>query len=953
MKKTGTWRAVAVAAFALAMAAVLAGCPGTGNGGQVVEVTGVNVVADAYNPGLAGAGQGGQRNYFITVQGSAGVFPLNLAGPYVEVVSSVTGAPIDGITAMPGTVPSAGTPQPFSISANRPSAATYNLQVRVHGVLSNTFALPVVAPTELTGTVGLTGDPVLGQTLAANLDNLAGAPAEPIFQWERGLYPNFSAIDGATGATHTLVAADVNYTVRVAVGRAGFTGTIRSDPSSVVTDPGLPPLGGNVTIDMDEASIALGVTLTANVSGLTPDSAATLTFQWQRRPAAAAADAPFSPIMGESAASYTVTADDFDYVIRVIVGRHGYYGTVSSEPTAAVPVATVAAQLAALSAVSPQPATQTITAWVSEAIAPQTLSFASPITITLTRGEPGISLRLAEQGSMFTVGSNVTLVLDDITLFGLLDGTTILPNNRALIVVNSGGALEMESGSVIAGNSNPSGTLPTHGGGVRVNEGGVFSMNGGRIHINTGVWGGGVLNFGSFTMVSGLIDNNLSVNGGGVFNIGEDSTFTMYDGEIYDNTAQSNGGGVRNEGTFTMRGGEIHGNYAEGSDTAGGAGGGVFNITTFTMHGGTIHNNSAVWPSGTDVVSFGGGVLNHSIFTMHDGAVIQENLARHGGGVNNQSAGTFTMYDGAKILDNEGVMGGGLMAIGAVTMHPGSLIAENFASQGGGSLVIGNFIMNGEISGNYAIWGAGLFLFGSGVLTVTDGYISQNFAQNANATDPGVGGGVFNWGTVNIHGSTEFFNNLAFGRGGGINNEGIVNMHDGIFVANHTLGAGGGVYNSAAVGADPAGNFQIADGIILGTDTSDFGLPADWGNTAGDVAGASLLNAGNAEHGTFNGTFDAQGNLTTTNLTIVVEDGALIAPVAAAGAAAPLAAAGRLGRALPEGRVHMDARALLDRGRVLPAAQMQLEMRTLSAEDFSVTGGLSVLEMRQGQVYLR
>jgi hypothetical protein len=74
------------------------------------------------------------------------------------------------------------------------------------------------------------------------------------------------------------------------------------------------------------------------------------------------------------------------------------------------------------------------------------------------------------------------------------------------------------------------------GGGVRVNRGGVFTMNDGSI---TG--------------------NRAHINGGGVFVAG---VFTMNGGRILNNTAHSNGGGVfvvENSGTFTKTGGVIEG----------------------------------------------------------------------------------------------------------------------------------------------------------------------------------------------------------------------------------------------------------------------------------------------------------------------------------------------------------------------------------------------------------
>ena len=87
--------------------------------------------------------------------------------------------------------------------------------------------------------------------------------------------------------------------------------------------------------------------------------------------------------------------------------------------------------------------------------------------------------------------------------------------------------------------------------------------------------------------------------------MGSTSHLQIYGGEISDNTATNNGGGITlfNDNTFTMYGGTISGN------TANSIGGGVFvnaltqtRPTMFYMYGGTISGNTAKGSGG------GGGV---------------------------------------------------------------------------------------------------------------------------------------------------------------------------------------------------------------------------------------------------------------------------------------------------------------------------------------------------------
>jgi hypothetical protein len=107
----------------------------------------------------------------------------------------------------------------------------------------------------------------------------------------------------------------------------------------------------------------------------------------------------------------------------------------------------------------------------------------SNITITIIGvGENWIISR-GEPGTLFNVGSGVTLVLENITLQGIKKAYMNIHDVEAtgpLISVSSGGTLVMNDGSVITGNQNNSGD----GGGVRVSGGGNFLMKGGTISGN-------------------------------------------------------------------------------------------------------------------------------------------------------------------------------------------------------------------------------------------------------------------------------------------------------------------------------------------------------------------------------------------------------------------------------------------------------------------------------------
>ena len=384
------------------------------------------------------------------------------------------------------------------------------------------------------------------------------------------------------------------------------------------------------------------------------------------------------------------------------------------------------------------------------------LTFANRNNITVTiRGSVRSEIRLSETGSLFTVGSGITLILDNnITLVGRNIARVGVDNWHSLVSVNNG-ALIMNAGARITDN-----TSSHYSGGVLVNRYGTFTMYGGEISGNSGRGSGG----------------GVRVSG----------TFTMYNGEISGNTADGfrGGGGVHVSGTFTMLGGEISGNTA-GSDFGGGVD--VRGGSTFTMHGGEISGNT------------GGGVGVRGMFTMHGGG-ISGNTTRDGGGVSVEWNGTFTMRGG----EISGNTGGGVGVRGMFTMHGGEISGNNTANIGGvGVSGHGVFTMyGGEISGNTGSsdFGGGVFVSLNGTFTMRGGEISGNTANIS-------GGGVDVRGTFTMYGG-EISGNTAGNGGGVLVAGGTFTMHGGEISGNTN---GGGV-------SVDRGTFTISNGVIYGNE---------------------------------------------------------------------------------------------------------------------------------------
>ncbi|GHU59682.1 hypothetical protein FACS189444_5420 [Spirochaetia bacterium] len=290
-------------------------------------------------------------------------------------------------------------------------------------------------------------------------------------------------------------------------------------------------------------------------------------------------------------------------------------------------------------------------------------------------------VRLYRSGSLFTIDSGITLVLDEnITLVG------ISYNDSPLVQITSA-SLEMWENARITGNTSPYGA-------VHVKSSSTFIMNG-----SASVSG----NIG--TVIS-LGDGAYMLTGGGGVSVAG-GTFIMNDATTVSNNTAFSGGGVYNGGTFTMNdGATVSGNTTTvplslSSSSSYSYGGGVYNGGTFTM------NDSATVSGNTASSSSGGGVYNNGgTFTMNDSTTVSGNTAStRGGGVYN--GGTFTMNNNASVSDNvvgsssvSSTRGGGVYNGGTFTMNNRALVSGNTAyssntSYGGGVSNAGTFTMNG------------------------------------------------------------------------------------------------------------------------------------------------------------------------------------------------------------------------------------------------------------------
>ena len=300
----------------------------------------------------------------------------------------------------------------------------------------------------------------------------------------------------------------------------------------------------------------------------------------------------------------------------------------------------------------------TIISTADMSLAPQDLALSAyeNKTITLMGNSSSRKIDLSNQGSLFTVGSDVELILKDIILEGRSD-------NDASLVTVDGGKLVLNNGGKITGNTYNTAVRETGGGGIFV-DGGTLIITGGEVSGNevngtvAEVAGGGIfaVNYGSVQMVNGTIKNNMvtsvyygdgNIYGGGIA-LYDNSTFEMLNGTIEGNinTGRSvnmgisaAGGGVAIWGnaSFYLKGGKIRNNscYGEpGSGWGGGTGGGV----SKEMYGGNFHMTGGVISGNSVASSVNPNVVFSDLYT----------LGAYGGGVKFQihGGGSFTKTGG-------------------------------------------------------------------------------------------------------------------------------------------------------------------------------------------------------------------------------------------------------------------------------------------------------------------
>jgi parallel beta-helix repeat protein len=353
--------------------------------------------------------------------------------------------------------------------------------------------------------------------------------------------------------------------------------------------------------------------------------------------------------------------------------------------------------------------------------------------VYLTQGELLLNKSLTISASDATLkatisGQNLSRVFEVAQYATVSLSNLIIENGGWLGTMNGGGIFNWGtltvSGCTLSGN-----TAGADGGGI-YNEGtGALTVSGCTLSGNSAADGGGIYNhFGTLTDSGSTLSGNTATDsGGGIYNAygTVQLTWTVLSG----NKANCGGGIDNSAGTLTVYAGNLHDN------TASLDGGGLYNnqgwVSVKALVIPSLYGFSFVFRSGLAAnhadSGHGGGIYNDHAYMAVSNTDLSGNSAKYGGGIYNVGINDYYSWkynlpfslslSNSTLTGNTASYGGGLYNdtdangyVGSADVS-GSSLTGNSAAQGGGIYNRGSLKVENKstVSGNVAALGADLF----------------------------------------------------------------------------------------------------------------------------------------------------------------------------------------------------------------------------------------------------
>lgn len=365
-----------------------------------------------------------------------------------------------------------------------------------------------------------------------------------------------------------------------------------------------------------------------------------------------------------------------------------------------------------------------------------------------------------------------------------LEDTQVLSNSAT----SRGGGLYVNQGSAVLNNTQVFSNTAARGAGLGVGAlSAVLNMYGGELHDNSAADNGGGLyahSGGAVFSDTQVFGNSASNFGGGLYIHDSNSWLEVYGGEVRDNSATVRGGGIYTyQGDMVVSDTRVFGNSAE-------QGGGLYVREPggwLYMYGGVVHDNTASSHGGGLRIEYGNAVLI--------GTLVLTNSATYGGGLDvATSNANLDMYGGEVRGNSASNRGGGLHIERSAVVLSGTQVLNNSASDGGGLYTrFGSVMLNidgGEVRDNSASDGGGLYMYqGSAVLSNTQ-------VIGNSATDDGGGLFVLQSTAALTMAGGEVRDNSAADNGGGLFVGSGSATLGGTLVTGNSAADGDAVYNN-------------------------------------------------------------------------------------------------------------------------------------------------------------
>lgn len=380
-------------------------------------------------------------------------------------------------------------------------------------------------------------------------------------------------------------------------------------------------------------------------------------------------------------------------------------------------------------------------------------------TVTLDLNGHVLKYESANKGSVIVVENGGQLTIEDSNTSNL--SHKFNPNGKLWVLDEASGTETVTGGVITGGKGYPFHLISSTvncGGGVYIAPSGQLTMTGGNIIGCSAEFGGGVCIYPrqngeqiQFSMSGGSIAGCVASDiGGGVCAYG---TFKMSGPAVIRSCAVESadnfvcGGGVYVDGSFEMSGEATIKGCQAISDSANGGGVYVNSSRSFVMSEKAKIENCQAISNSSRGRGEGGGVnlANNTKFTLSGNAVIQNCTATnsansgeaYGGGVSAACVKEITLADSARIVGCTAANGSGLYITGSQQSGYGILYANS------GS-VDGDVVLGDTEDGPCTITGSGGTVF-NGKVTVTPGSTIESGTFNGEVINNGtITGGVFN-----------------------------------------------------------------------------------------------------------------------------------------------------------------------------------------------------------------